>query len=50
VNPRLLRAGGPADNRPDNVGAVIEVPAAQRDAWQRPWADVAALLQRAQDK
>jgi superkiller protein 3 len=30
--------------------ALDKLPAAERDAWQRLWADVAALLQRAQEK
>ena len=33
----LLRAEGPADHRPDNVRPVSAVPAAERDAWRRPW-------------
>jgi hypothetical protein len=50
VSRHLLRAEGPADHRPDNVRPVIEVPAADRDAGQRFWADMDALLQRAQEK
>ena len=30
--------------------ALDKLPAAERDAWQRLWADVDALLQRAQEK
>jgi hypothetical protein len=30
--------------------ALDQLPAAERDAWQRLWADVAALLKRAQAK
>jgi len=30
--------------------ALDKLPAAERDAWQRLWADVGALLQRAQEK
>jgi hypothetical protein len=37
VSRRRPRAGGPADHRPESVRPVSAVPAAERDAWRRPW-------------